>query len=45
MFEFFPDYRKIVSLYFSIRSDDDLIKECGFLKKYINFLSKKFETI
>ena len=32
LFESIPDYWKILFLMFSIKNDDDLLKECGFLK-------------
>ena len=35
MFESIPDYRKTVLLIFSIKKDEDLLKECGFLKNDI----------
>ena len=45
IFESIPDYRKIVLLIFSIQNDDDLLKECGFLKSDIIRLNKEFKTI
>ena len=38
-----PDYRKIVLLISSIQNDDDLLKECGFLKSDIIRLNKEFK--
>ena len=37
-----PDYRKIVLLMFLIKKDEDLLKECGFLKSDIIRLNKEF---
>ena len=45
MFEFIPDYRKTVILIFLIKNDDDLLKECGFLKSDINRLIKECKNI
>ena len=45
MFESKPDYSKIVLLIFLIQNDDDLLRECGFLKSDINRLNKEFKTI
>ena len=42
MFGSIPDYRKKV---FSIKDDDDLLEECGFLKSDINHLIKEFKSI
>ena len=41
MFKSNPDYRKVVLLIFSIQNDDDLLKECRFLKSEINRLDKE----
>ena len=45
MFESTSDYRKKVLLTFLVENDDDLIKECGFLKSDIIRLNKKMKTI
>ena len=45
MFKSIPDYRKIVLLIVLIQNDDDLLKECGFLKSEINRLNEEFENI
>ena len=45
MFESIPDYRKIVLLMFLIKNDENLIKECGFLKSDINRLNLEFKNI
>ena len=45
MFESFPDYRKIVLLFFLIQNDKDLLKECGFLKNDVHRLSLEFKNI
>ena len=39
------DYRKIVLLRFLFKIDDDLLRECGFLKIDINLPSLEFEFI
>ena len=33
LFESIPNYRKIVLLMFLIKNDDNLLTECGYLKK------------
>ena len=43
MFESIPDYRKIVMILFSFQNDDDLLKDCGFLKNDINKLRNEFK--
>ena len=43
IFESIPEYRKIV-LMFLIKNDEDLLKECGFLKSDINRLNLEFKT-
>ena len=45
LFESVPDYRKIVLIIFLIQNDNDLLKECGFLKSGINRLKKEFRII
>ena len=45
LFESIPDYRKIVSLMFLIRNDNDLLTECGFLKSDIIRLCREFKNI
>ena len=45
MIESIPDYRKKVLLIFLIQNDEDLLKECGFLKSDIIRLNKEFKTI
>ena len=45
LFESIPDYRKIVLLMFLIRDDKNLLKEVGFSKNDINFLSLEFKNI
>ena len=40
-----PDYRKIVFLLFLFQNDEDLLKECGFLKNDVNSLKKEFKNI
>ena len=45
VFESIPDYRKIVSLTFSIQNDKNSIKEIGFSKNDINLLNLKFKNI
>ena len=45
LFESIPDYRKIVLLIFLIKSDEDLLKECGFLMSDINRLIKEYKNI
>ena len=44
-FESIPDYRKTVLLIFIFQNDDDLVRECGFLKSDINRLNKEFKNI
>ena len=39
LFESITDYRKIVLLMFLIKDDKNLLKEVGFSKSDINFLS------
>ena len=41
-FEFFEDYRKIVLSNFLIKSDADLLRECGFLRNDTVRLSLEF---
>ena len=45
LFESIPDYRKIVLLMFLIKDDKNLLKEVGFSKNDINFLSLEFKNI
>ena len=45
LFESIPDYRKTVLLIFLNQNDNDLLKECGFLKSDNNRLNKEFKTI
>ena len=45
LFDSIPDNKKIVLLIFLIQNDDDLLKECGFLKSDINRSNKEFRTI
>ena len=44
MFESIPDYRKIVLILFLIKTGEDLLKECGFLKSDFNRLFKEYEN-
>ena len=44
MFESILDYRKIVLLKFLIQNDDDIITDCGFLRKDINSLNDEIEN-
>ena len=44
LFESIPDYRKKVLLIFSIQNDEDLLRECGFLKNDIIRLNKEIKT-
>ena len=43
LFESILDYRKIVSLMFSIKDNKKLLKEVGFSKIVINLLSLEFK--
>ena len=43
LFESIEDYRKIVKLMFLIICDNDLLRECGFLKDDFNHLRKIFK--
>ena len=45
LFESITDYRKIVLLMFSIKNDNDLLADCGFLKIDINCLNLEFKNI
>ena len=45
LFESIPDYKKIVSLMFSIKNNVNFLYECGYLKSDINFLYKKYKNI
>ena len=45
LLESIPDYRKIVLLMFLIKTDADLLGECGFWKNGINLLSIEFKNI
>ena len=45
LFESIPEYRKIVLLIFLIQNDNNLLKEIGFSKKYINLLNLEFKSI
>ena len=45
LFESIPDYRKMVLIIHLIQNDDDLLRECGFLKSDILRLNKEFKTI
>ena len=45
LFESTLDYRKIVLLIFLIKIDEDLLKECGFLKSDINRLNLEFKIV
>ena len=45
LFESIPDYKKIVSLIFVIKNDDDLLTECGFVKSDTERLSLEFKNI
>ena len=45
LFKSIPDFRKIVILMFSIKNDNDLSTEYGFLKRDINRLCLQFKTI
>ena len=45
MFESIPDSRKTVLLMFLIKSDVNLLYDCGFLKGDIHYLYKKYENI
>ena len=45
LFESIPDYRKIVLLLYSIKNDDDLLKETGFNENHIDQLSLDFKNI
>ena len=36
---------KIVLIIFLTQNDDDLLKECAFLKSDVNCLNKDFETV
>ena len=44
MFESIPDYRKTVLITFSIKIDEDLLKESGFSESDINRLNKEFKN-
>ena len=35
LFEWIPDYRKIVSIMFLKKNDNDLLTKCGFLKNML----------
>ena len=43
--ESIQDYKKIVLLIFLIQIDDNLLKEVGFSKTYINLLNLEFKNI
>ena len=45
MFESVSDYRKMVILMLSIKNDQDLLKEGGFLKNDNKSLNKEFNKI
>ena len=45
LFESITDYKKIVLLMFLIKDDKNLLKEVGFSKNDINFLSLEFKNI
>ena len=45
MFESVPDHRKIILLKFLNQNDNDLLKECGFLRTDINRLLREFKNI
>ena len=45
MFESILDFRKKVLLMFSIRNDNDLLTESGFLKSDINRLCREFKNV
>ena len=44
MFKSIPDYRKIVLLIFSIKKDENILQECGFLKSDVIRLCLEFEN-
>ena len=44
MFESIPDYRKTVLITFSIKNEEDLLKECVFSEGDINRLNKEFKN-
>ena len=43
--ESIPDYRKIVLLMFLIKNNEDLLKECGFLKSDIIRSNLEFKNV
>ena len=45
MFESFPGDRKTVLILILNENDEELLKECGFLKTDINRLNEEFKTI
>ena len=45
LFESLPGYRKVVLLIFLIKKDKDFLKECGFLRSYINRLNNENKNI
>ena len=45
LFESILDYRKILLLMFLIKSDNDLLAECGFVKHNINCLCREYKNI
>ena len=45
LFESMTDYREIVFLMFLIKSGNDFLTECGFLKSDFNRLCREFKKI
>ena len=45
IFKSIPDFRKLVLLIFLIQNDENLLKEIGFSKNYINNLNSEFKNI
>ena len=43
--ESIPECRKIAIVMFLFKNDFDFLKQCGFLKNYINSLNKEFKII
>ena len=45
LFEFFPDYEKIVLLFFLVQNDKNLLKEIGFSEHDLNRLKLEFKNV
>ena len=45
IFEYIPDYRKVVLLIFLIQNNKNFLKEIGFAKDDINNLNLEFKNI